>query len=128
MLQKVQEAVNTSQAWIYLSRGEPKDTPDPPCLFSWGAVQCPVGNAVAASQDLPHSECPRVCAVQERNHRGEQERWKFSLSEACPALKATKSSCHTSPCRKSSMLSGGRQGAQSQLMGRMQTEVKVQEE
>lgn len=60
MLQKVQEAVTTSQTWIFLSRGEPKDTPDPP----WMLPQ----DAVAASQDLPPSECPRICVVQQRSH------------------------------------------------------------
>lgn len=118
MLQEVQEAVNTSQAWIYLSRGESKDTPD--CMLSWDAVQPAVWNAVAASQDLPPGECPSMSVMQQRNYilgrTGEMEILPFSVGvQGMPGSRGNKkSACHTSPCRKSSMLREGRQGAHSQ--------------
>lgn len=120
---EMQEAVNTSQAWIYLSRGEPKDTPDPPCLYPGilCSLQCGMqGQHLRACLHVSAN----VCAMQQRSHKerrtGEMETLPFSSL----ALKATKSACHTRPCRKSSMLSEGRHGVQSQQVGRQKSKYK----
>lgn len=79
-----------------------------------GCAVCSVECSVE-SQDLPPGECPSVSVMQQRNRKqgrtGEMEILPF---RSLPGSQALKSVCHTSPCRKSSMLSEGRQGVQRQ--------------
>lgn len=84
VLQKVQEAVNTSQAWIYLSRGEPKDTPIHPACYPRTLCSLQCGMQWQHLRTCLQVSAPGcVLCSTGTTYRGGQERWKLSLSEVC---------------------------------------------
>lgn len=112
-------AIHTSQAWISLSRGKPKNISDPPCLFFQALYGLQHGIQMQPLGIFSTLQLLQGCISQQRSHLWRRtEETETIHSRSLPCLVKDKGAFHATHAalgRKSSVLSKWRQGAQKRL-------------